>query len=107
MLDGIYCTLKSLGMVKCHAEFSVEFLCRDARHFDYLRCTRSKPTIETLTRLAVRLNRVSSCFRKDGRWIDLADKAEELAKDVWAEVVNRSANGGSRELNPLLRPLKC
>ena len=101
MLDQIYDELKKMGCVRSHGEFSMRFLGRSERHFDYLRCTRSQASIDTLTYLAARLNAAAIALRDAASWQLEADQMEGHCEAVWCEVARRSSIIRSPSTNPL------
>ena len=101
MLDQIYDELKKMGCLRSHGEFSTRFLGRSERHFDYLRCTRSQASIDTLTYLAARLNAAAIALRDAATWESEASQMEGFCETVWREVARRSSIIRSPSTNPL------
>ena len=90
LIDRIYQQLHSTRLVRNHAIFSVKFLGRGARYYDYLRCTRSEASVAALSTLAVRLTNVADQFRSTREWVSYADLLDAMAEQVWAEIEDRS-----------------
>ena len=106
MLDQVYEELKTMGCVRNHAEFSTRFLGRSERHFDYLRCTRSPASIETLTYLAAHLRAAATALEEAVTWPDEARQMKGLVENVWREVARRSSITRRPSTNPLRASLR-
>jgi len=99
LIDEIYQQLHSTRLAPNHAIFSVRFLGRSARYYDYLRCTGSQASLTALTTLAVRLIALADRFREDGRWSHYSKALDDTADRVWVEIearTYRDAWGASR-----------
>lgn len=90
LVDRIYQQLHSTRLARTHAIFSVRFLGRSARYYDYLRCTRSEASVTVLSTLAFRLTAVADQFRSSKDWSGYASLLDAMAKEVWAEVEDRT-----------------
>ncbi|WP_443025878.1 DUF6626 family protein [Sphingomonas sp. RB1R13] len=106
VLNGLYDELKEIGCVRSHGEFSTRFLGRGQRHYDYLRCTRSPASMETLTYLAARLRAVAVAMDSAGTWDAEAKLIQGLCEAVWREVARRNAVVRLPSVNPLRAPTK-
>lgn len=89
-VDKIYQQLHSTRLAPNHAIFSVRFLGRSARYYDYLRCTGAAASLAALSTLAVRLIAIADQFRLSPEWGLYADLIDAMADEVWAEIESRT-----------------
>lgn len=90
LIDKIYQQLHSTRLAPNHAIFSVRFLGRSARYYEYLRRTGSQARLTALTTLAVRLIALADQFREDGRWSHHSEALDATADKVWTEIEART-----------------
>lgn len=85
ILDEIYLFLKAAGRTTNHAAFSTDYLGHSPRYYDYLRCSRTAPSLHALLRLAMRLADIAHEATDE-----LDDSvAGRLAKRVMAQALTR------------------
>ena len=78
ILDDVFHFLKSAGLAPTHAIFSTEYLGHSPRYYDYLRCSRAKPSLRALLKLAMGLHNLE----KSALGLEERDTAELLARRV-------------------------
>lgn len=86
ILDEIFQFLKSAGLAQTHAAFSTAYLGYSQRYYDYLRCSRAKPSLRCLVKLSGQLRRLASDAKTPPA---RADRAVYLSDRVMAELLDR------------------
>ncbi|MGE4431820.1 MAG: DUF6626 family protein [Sphingobium sp.] len=85
ILDDVFQFLHDTGSVRNHAIFSTDYLGHSPRYYDYIRCSRAKPSLRSLLKLAMRLHdlaQATSCP-------DERDAAALLAHRVMTRALTR------------------
>lgn len=85
ILEDVFQFLHDTGLVRNHAIFSTDYLGHSPRYYDYLRCSRAKPSLRSLLKLAMRLHdlaQAASCP-------DDKDAAALLAHQVMSRALTR------------------
>lgn len=59
ILDEVYQFLNDAGRAPNHATFSTDYLGHSARYYDYLRCSRTPPSLRSLLKAAMRLTDIA------------------------------------------------
>ncbi len=85
ILDDVFQFLKSAGLAPTHAIFSTEYLGHSPRYYDYLRCSRAKPSLRSMLKLAMRLHDLAHATPPS----DEHDTVAMLAHRVMARALNR------------------
>lgn len=85
ILDDVFHFLKSVGLASTHAIFSTDYLGHSPRYYDYLRCSRAKPSLRSMLKLAMRLHDLAQATPpSDGQ-----DTIALLAHRVMSRALNR------------------
>ena len=94
MKDGYLCeiyeTLKTAGLLKTKADFSVNWLRRSQRYYSYLASTGSVISVEALAALTARLEQAQG---EAGLSQEQQALIEQLAGDLAAELRGRALRG--------------
>jgi hypothetical protein len=90
IIEDTYIALVGLNLAKSTARFSIDYLGRSGRYFDYLRSSHAQPSIAALTTLAMRVTSLSDIFGEDARRAPQTKTLDDLADALWAEVERRS-----------------
>ena len=90
ILQGAYDDLTALRLVKGRAKFSIDFLGRSGRYFDYLSSSGAQPSMAALTTLAMRVTGISDIYREDTRRARQTAILDALADRLWTEIERRS-----------------
>lgn len=85
ILDEVYQFLNDAGRAPNHATFSTDYLGHSARYYDYLRCSRTPPSLRSLLKAAMRLTDIA--HETAGELDDTA--AGRLAKRVMSMALMR------------------
>ncbi|WP_103729778.1 DUF6626 family protein [Novosphingobium sp. HII-3] len=85
ILDDVFQFLKSAGLTPTHAVFSTEYLGHSPRYYDYLRCSRAKPSLRALLKLAMSLHSLA----KSALCLEERDTAELLAQRVMTRALTQ------------------
>ncbi|WP_157619568.1 DUF6626 family protein [Skermanella stibiiresistens] len=83
-------TLKALKITSNNSTFSRDFLGYSPRYYDYLTCSGAQPSINALTALAVRINRIANALETCPKSQEDAKTLGLLRDQLWAEVERRS-----------------
>lgn len=85
ILDDVFQFLKSAGLAPTHAAFSTDYLGHSPRYYDYLRCSRAKPSLKSLLKLAMLLRDLTHAASSP----DEQEAAALLAHRVMARALTR------------------
>lgn len=86
IIDDIFEFLYETGMVRNHALFSTEYLGHSARYYDYLRCSRKRPSVRSLVKVSGHLQRLA---RESGVPSTHSDWAQFLSHRAMSAVIDR------------------
>lgn len=85
ILDDVFQFLHDTGLVQNHAIFSTDYLGHSPRYYDYLRCSRAKPSLRALLKVAMRLHDLAQATPCS----DERDAASALAHRVMTRALGR------------------
>jgi len=85
ILDDVFQFLYDTGLVRNHAIFSTDYLGHSPRYYDYLRCSRAKPSLRSLLKLAMCLHDLAQATSCPGE----KDVAALLAHRVMTRALTR------------------
>ncbi|WP_448189352.1 DUF6626 family protein [Azospirillum sp. sgz301742] len=90
MLKQVYEELVRLGICSSQVEFSRVWLGSSDRYFSNVIATGRQPSVQVLTSLALRLERLAATLTEGNPWSMTVDILRKCADTVWADIDKRS-----------------